>query len=188
MEAVKFASILYLRNMSKILEIKATIIGSKPNIYRTIRLNGDTNLQIVHEIMQAVFNWGNVHMHYFRGNAGEIIKNEEQAILANTLTANTPIVYVYDYGDAWTINLELINAIEGKERIRPICTDGKRQSPPEDCGGIIGYDDALDLLAHHNSNALRKYPLIAEWYGEDYDPEFFDINSANSRLANIVLR
>ena len=100
--------------MSKILEVKATIIGSKPSIFRTIRLNGDTNLQIVHEVMQAVFNWGNVHMHYFRGNAGEIIKNEEQAILANTLTANTPIVYVYDYGDAWTINLELINAIEGK--------------------------------------------------------------------------
>lgn len=174
--------------MSKILEIKATIIGSRPNIYRTIRLNGDTNLQIVHEIMQAVFNWGNVHMHYFRSNTGEIIKNEEQTILANTLIPNNPIVYVYDYGDAWTINLELINTIEGKERIRPICTDGKRQSPPEDCGGIIGYDDALDLLAHHNSNALRKYPLIAEWYGEDYDPEFFDINSANSRLANIVLR
>ncbi len=174
--------------MSKILDVKATIIGSKPNIYRTIRLNGDTNLQIVHEIMQAVFNWGNVHMHYFRSKTGEIIKNEEQTVLANMLTANTPIVYVYDYGDAWTINLELISAIEGQERIRPICNDGKRQSPPEDCGGIIGYDDALDLLAHHNSNALRKYPLIAEWYGEDYDPEFFDINSANSRLANIVLR
>ncbi|HOZ14057.1 MAG TPA: plasmid pRiA4b ORF-3 family protein [Tenuifilaceae bacterium] len=174
--------------MSKILEVKATIIGSKPSIFRTIRLNGDTNLQIVHEVMQAVFNWGNVHMHYFRGTTGEIIKNEEHTILANTLTSSTPIVYVYDYGDAWTINLELISIIDGKERIRPICTDGKRQSPPEDCGGIIGYDDALDLLAHHNSNALRKYPLIAEWYGEDYDPEFFDINSVNSRLANIVLR
>lgn len=174
--------------MSKILEVKATIIGSKPNIFRAIRLNGDTNLQIVHEIMQAVFNWGNVHMHYFRDNAGEFIKDEEQTMLADTLTVSNPIVYVYDYGDAWTINLELINTIEGKERIRPICTDGKRQSPPEDCGGIIGYDDALDLLAHHNSNALRKYPLIAEWYGEDYDPELFDINSVNSRLANIVLR
>lgn len=174
--------------MSKILEIKATIIGSKPNIYRVIRLNGDTNLQIVHEIMQAVFNWGNVHMHYFRSNTGDFLKNEEQTMLADTLTINTPIVYVYDYGDAWAINLELISTIDSKERIRPICTDGKRQSPPEDCGGIVGYDDALDLLAHHNSNALRKYPLIAEWYGEDYDPEFFDINSANSRLANIVLR
>lgn len=188
MEAAKFASILYLKNMSKIFEIKASIIGSKAPIFRTIRLNSDTNLQIVHEIMQAIFNWGNVHMHYYRNNNGGFIKNEEQTFLADTITAEIPIIYVYDYGDAWTVNLELISVIEAKERIRPICTDGKRQSPPEDCGGIIGYEDALDLLAHHNSNALRKYPLIAEWYGEDYDPEYFDINSANSRLANIVLR
>mgnify|MGYP003583334718 CR=1 FL=1 len=174
--------------MPIVFEINATIAGSKPPIARTIRLNQDTNLQIVHEIMQAVFNWGNVHMHYFRNHMGSFIKNEEQTILSDALKDKEPIVYVYDYGDAWTINLELIREIETDTRIRPVCTDGKRQSPPEDCGGIVGYDDALDLLAHHNKSTLRKYPLIAEWYGEDYDPEFFDVNSANTRLENIVLR
>jgi hypothetical protein len=41
---------------------------------------------------------------------------------------------------------------------------------------MVGYEDALDLLSHHNNNARRKYPLIAEWYGEDYNPEHLSIN------------
>lgn len=174
--------------MSRLFEIKTTIIGSTPPIYRVIRLNGDTNLQIIHEVLQAVFNWGNVHLHYFRNFDGSIIKAEEQTLLVDVLTQKNPIVYVYDFGDSWTIDIELLSNESQSNRIRPICTDGKRQSPPEDCGGMVGYEDALDLLKHHNTNTLRKYPLIAEWYGEDYDPEHFDIDIANNRLANIVLR
>lgn len=174
--------------MSRIFEIKTTIIGSTPPIYRVIKLNGDTNLQILHEILQAVFNWGNVHLHYFSDLSGNIIKGEEQTLLCDVLAEKKAIVYVYDYGDSWTINVELLNNDSQNSRIRPICTSGERQSPPEDCGGMVGYEDALDLLKHHNTNTFRKYPLIAEWYGEDYDPEYFDINIANNRLANIVLR
>ena len=174
--------------MSKIFEIKATIVGSFPPIFRDIKLNADTNLQIVHEIMQAVFNWGNIHLHYFRNSANEIFKNEEQVILSGALDRRQTIIYVYDYSDSWTIGLELVNEVEQEQRIRPTCTGGKRHSPPEDCGGLIGYEDALDLLLHHNNSSQRKFLLIAEWYGEDYDPEHFDIISVNSRLANIVLR
>lgn len=174
--------------MFRIFEINASIIGSNPPIYRKIKLNGDTNLQIIHEIMQALFNWGNVHLHYFRNTDGNIIKNEEQVALQDVLMQQQSIVYVYDYGDSWTIRIDLIHSEDAEKRIRPICIEGKRQSPPEDCGGMVGYEDALDLLSHHNNNARRKYPLIAEWYGEDYNPEHFDINMVNSRLANIVLR
>ncbi|MGE0077582.1 MAG: plasmid pRiA4b ORF-3 family protein [Bacteroidales bacterium] len=174
--------------MPSIFDVTATIQSSNPPIYRTIKLNGDISLQIIHEIMQATFNWGNVHLHYFRHDDGNIIKDEEQTLLMDVLKSEHPIVYVYDYGDSWTINLELKNIENQGARIRPNCIDGKRQSPPEDCGGMVGYEDALDLLAHHNKNALRKYPLIAEWYGEDYNPEFFDIDLVNSRLANVVLR
>ncbi len=138
--------------------------------------------------MQALFNWGNIHLHYFRDENNNILKNEEQTTLLNSLRPNAPLTYVYDYGDSWTISMELIREHEAPTAIRPICTNGQRQSPPEDCGGMVGYEDALDLLAHHNKNKYRKFPLIAEWYGEDYNPEHFDIAAVNARLGNVVLR
>lgn len=171
-----------------VFEVRATIVGSSPSIYRVVRLSGNTILQIVHEAMQAAFCWGNVHLHYFKNSAGERIRNESQTTLAGTLTASTPLVYVYDFGDSWTVSLELLGATEGAGRVRPTCVGGERKSPPEDCGGIAGYYDALDLLEYHNSNALRKFPLIAEWYGESFDPEQFDVGEVNRRMGNIVLR
>ena len=62
----------------------------------------------------------------------------------------------------------------------PACVDGKLHCPPEDCGGVWGYGELLEILADPNHPG-RQGRL--EWIGEDFDPEEFDVSQADQRLA-----
>jgi hypothetical protein len=60
-----------------------------------------------------------------------------------------------------------------------MCIDGRRKSPPEDSGGIVGYQMAIELL---EKNDPRDVIFLYDWYGKNYNPEDFNINEINSRL------
>ena len=81
--------------------------------------------------------------------------------------------YEYDFGDCWehTVVLEKILAAESGETY-PRCIAGKRACPPEDSGGIPGYEEKLEILKHPGS---KYYKEIRDWMG-DFDPEHFDPN------------
>ncbi|SJZ84122.1 pRiA4b ORF-3-like protein [Selenihalanaerobacter shriftii] len=53
----------------------------------------------------------------------------------------------------------------------PICVEGERACPPEDCSGIPGYQRILEIL---NNPDDEEYERIIEWLDEDYDPDYFD--------------
>ena len=72
--------------------------------------------------------------------------NEKTARLSEIAPAERArFVYEYDLGDSWRhdILVEKIFQPE-KELAHPVCVDGKRSAPPEDCGGIGGYDEFVD--------------------------------------------
>lgn len=62
----------------------------------------------------------------------------------------------------------------------PICVTGKRNCPPEDCGGVWGYQDLLAILANP---AHPEYAEQLDWLGEEFDPEQFNLELANTLLA-----
>lgn len=65
----------------------------------------------------------------------------------------------------------------------PLCVDGKLSCPPEDCGGIGGYYDILNIL---KDKKHPEYAQFREWLGvDDFDAEFFDINGVNDQLYSI---
>jgi hypothetical protein len=54
-----------LSNMTEIIEIKITLAGSYPAIWRRIQVPGNTNLVDLHEILQTAMGWDNCHAHKF---------------------------------------------------------------------------------------------------------------------------
>ena len=45
--------------------------------------------------------------------------------------------YLYDFGDYWEHEIEVEKFIRwSSKRKYPVCTAGKMNCPPEDCGGI----------------------------------------------------
>jgi hypothetical protein len=67
--------------------------------------------------------------------------------------------------------------------VYPRCVAGRNACPPEDCGGVWGYDDLLRTLAGKR-NARRRE--LIEWLGSSFDPKHFELEEANERLAEYV--
>ena len=62
----------------------------------------------------------------------------------------------------------------------PVCVEGKRHGPPEDCGGVSGYYSLLEAIG----NPLHpQYKESRDWLGDEFDPEAFSVDAVNRRLA-----
>jgi len=88
----------------------------------------------------------------------------------------TQCVYDYDFGDSWDHSV----LFEGKSSSQsgvtyPRCIAGKNACPPDDCGGVGGYDDLQKIMKDpaHEEHADMLEWLCIEDAGE-FDPKHFD--------------
>jgi len=92
----------------------------------------------------------------------------------------TEFTYTYDFGDGWEHDIvieKILPPEKGKKY--PICIDGKRACPPEDCGGPWGYRDLLKVIANPKH---KEYKNMMEWLGGSFDPEQFDAEETSQAL------
>jgi len=89
-------------------------------------------------------------------------------------------VYEYDFGDSWEheILVEKILPVEPGVHY-PRCLAGKRAGPPEDVGGVWGYDHFLEVMGDPNH---PEHDDLVKWYGGNFDPEAFDVAALNQVL------
>jgi hypothetical protein len=103
---------------------------------------------------------------------------------------NTRFQYQYDMGDSWyhTILLEKILVPEAGVSY-PICLKGKRACPPEDCGGVWGYEDLLEILKDKKHDSHKN---VLEWLdiksAKEFDVEAFDIDGVNLQLKKLKFK
>lgn len=97
---------------------------------------------------------------------------------------NQIFFYLYDFGDGWNhiITIEKILEKSG-EQIIPICLGGERACPPEDCGGVGGYEELMEI--RKNKKHPKYNEMIKNWLGEKHDFEEFDVDEVNKRLKKL---
>lgn len=144
-----------------VYQLKVTLDEIRPSIWRRIQVRGDITLFKLHKILQVVMGWQNYHLHQFliEGESysvisieadmlGDDFKDEKRFRLNRVIPGEKfKFTYEYDFGDGWghTILVEMI--IHPLEELKhPVCLDGKRSAPPEDCGGKGGYYHLLKVL------------------------------------------
>lgn len=179
---------------ASIYQIKISLKDSHPPIWRRFLVDSAVLLADLHKILQTVMGWTNSHLHQFRlGETTYAPPSEEDdffdtksvdssKVQLKTLMENVgdKLWYEYDFGDSWDMVLVLEKILPAvKTKFQPICLSGKRNCPPEDCGGIWGYEDLLEVI---NKGKGRRYAEIMEWLGGEFDPEFFDLDSVNELL------
>jgi hypothetical protein len=132
-----------------VFSLKVALRGSKPPIWRRLLVADTVTLADLHETIQGAMGWGRCHAHAFDIGGKqygdpeflEDISDEAKTTLKTVYKSGaTSFKYTYDFGDHWehTVTLEKAQpAIEGQ--VYPICVAGKRNCPPEDCGGVWGY-------------------------------------------------
>ena len=98
------------------------------------------------------------------------------------LRKGSRIEYEYDFGDGWMHDIVSMGKMKQNEPLFDI-TGGARACPPEDCGGIWGYQELLEALR----NELHpEHDSFKEWVGDDFDPEAFDREHLNQRLRLLL--
>jgi hypothetical protein len=91
------------------------------------------------------------------------------------------IAYQYDFGDDWEHVIEVQKIVEPEAGVEyPVCLAGKNACPPEDCGGVWGYYEMLDAVKDPDH---ERHEECAEWLGEDFDPQAFDLDEVNDALG-----
>ena len=67
----------------------------------------------------------------------------------------------------------------------PTCLAGARACPPEDIGGMAGYETLLEAI--HDPNHPQHEECL-EWVGDSFDPEAFDLDEVNRKLRRLTQR
>jgi hypothetical protein len=175
---------------SEIYQLKVTLRGIKPPIWRRIAVPGDIKLDKLHKVLQLSMGWFDCHLHEFRiyGNFYTIPhaesnpddRNERRAPLNMVIRdVGERLDYTYDFGDGWehSILVEKIDPPQPDIRY-PVCLGGKRACPPENCG------DYENFLAALNDPNHEQHEEFIEWIGGSFDPEEFDIEEVNKLLRS----
>ncbi len=176
---------------TKAFQLKITLEGSKPPIWRRVQI-ADCTLDVLHEVIQIAMGWENYHMHQFDWDGlcfshpeaeldGDVY--DETQVYLGQLVADgcKKLRYWYDFGDDWWHTIVIEKSIKPKPTDRfPTCLKGVGACPPEDCGGIWGY---YDFLAAIRDPKHERHDELVEWAGDDFDPESFDLDEVNELLA-----
>ncbi|MFA5702684.1 MAG: plasmid pRiA4b ORF-3 family protein [Advenella sp.] len=180
----------------KAMVLRIELRETNPAVYRVILVPSRITLPKLHVTILRAMGWDGGHLHEFIINDthyGEIdpefpfpdMKSQSRVRLDKALGVTHSFDYIYDYGDVWWHNVEVIEFADFRGPLdSPWCLDGKRACPPEDVGGIPGYLDFIDVMA---DSKHPEHQQMMEWYGRPYNPEAFDLEEVNQRLMEIRL-
>ena len=151
--------------MNKILKLRITILDIMPEIWREILIENDITFKELHKIIQIAFGWTNSHLYGFNIN-GTLFSVPDERYESDDLDVNNKIteflfskgqkcIYTYDFGDNWEHEIEIIDILNSEKIQYPKCVAGKRNSPPEDCGSIPGYEDIIEALKSKNKSEYQ---------------------------------
>jgi hypothetical protein len=168
----------------RVYQLKITLQGIKPPVWRRVLVDATSSLDHVHEVIQAAFGWWSYHLHEFEiggtrygvpdpDDHWDVPNVDEGFIRLDAVAeAGSSFTYLYDFGDGWDhrVVVEKVLTVPIDTPL-PSCIGGRRACPPEDCGGPWGYRDLLAILADPAHPERRQR---AEWVGRPFDPEAFD--------------
>ena len=179
-------------------EFKIQIKGiSKPPVWRKLKIPDNFTFHQFHLAIQNAFGWYQCHLYEFSergyGSDFSIQMPHEESEENEMDSGKTKIksvfkkegkrfIYIYDFGDDWTHQIILEN-VTSEKILKPVCIAGKGKCPPEDCGGIYGYQNFLSILKDPTNEEYEETRVWA-WLeeGEEWDTKEFNLEETNKML------
>src|SRR5690554_3871031 len=174
-------------------QVRIELLGVEARVWRRIFVPGNVTLPKLDRVLRASIGWANNHLHEFviggvrygapdPDFARELGHVDERNVeLAAALGPNARCFdYVYDFGDDWHHVVLIEDRYAQAHEIR--CVAGENACPPEDVGGVPGYERFLAVMADPRHPERRE---MLDWIGGRFDPGAFDIEAVNRALAKI---
>ena len=192
--------------------IRIDLEGTSPPLWRRLELSSDLFLDAVHDVVQVAFGWTNSHLHRFGSGPtfyshdteyylgpGDIHEGEpeipEQDVRLDEVLVDVGdrLLYTYDFGDDWQHTIALEAVLPRQESApRAVCTAGERPGPPEDCGGVYGYELIAAAIDPGDPGATVAAIEFDGFDDDDAEPAIssvtpFDIAEINRGLTGLAL-
>jgi hypothetical protein len=175
--------------MARAYELDVTLVGARPRIWRRIAVAADATFGDLHHAIQEACGWDDDHLFAFRTPTGTVIggspfedpfddplPDAAGVPLASYFAEHDGCQYEYDFGDGWLHDLSVVRRLEEPTDYRRQVLDGARAFPPEDVGGLPGYEQCVEVATGGDDpHGIR------EWLG-DWDPERFDLTELKQRF------
>jgi hypothetical protein len=157
-------------------------------------------LDRLHHVIQVSMGWQNSHLHAFSVGSTQIPdssvvygtpdpdlghRDERKVKLGDVVGKDGDrLEYIYDFGDSWEHEIVVEAVLSATpDRRYPVCVAGEGACPPEDCGGIGGYDELRRVLADPGDD---EHESMLEWMdlekATDFDPSKLDLDEINRTL------
>jgi len=190
--------------------VRVDLEHAKPPIWRRLELASDLRLDEVHLVLQVAFTWEGHHLHEFSAfgrrwdhasrtygadvdmDLGRSTVPERKASLRDVLRqVGDSLYYWYDFGDDWNHVIDLEEVTErGPNAPRARVVGGRRAAPPDDCGGIPGYERLLAVL---DDPTDPEHAELSEWTtgmglgapGE-FNPAHVDLDALDVAVQQVV--
>jgi hypothetical protein len=185
----------------KVYQFKIALLESDPPIWRRIQVE-DCTLDQLHQQIQTAMGWTNSHPYHFEidgrfyGNRAIIKERFEDRGYADSTnmkisrilpTTGQRFVFQYEYNfrDAWNHEVRFEGVIRAHSHVKyPLCLEGQRACPPEDCGGIWGYGNFLEAIRNPKH---ERHAELLEGVGGQFNPEAFEPAQATLAMQKGVL-
>ncbi len=185
------------RPFKTVFQFKITLMGAEPPVWRRVQVPEYYTFYDLHVAIQSAMGWTDSHLHAYEIQKKRLVRIESPYALdeffegdeePKYFTPNTPLarffnkekdaaVYEYDFGDSWLHEILLEDIVLKKSGVKyPLCLDGQRACPPEDCGGIDGYQDSVDIVAgifpfEDDAEARQMKTWLGGWQPEKFSPK-----------------
>ena len=181
-----------------IYQLKVTLKGCRPPIWRRVQVQGRTTLGQLHWVIQLSMGWTNSHLHSFTVEGVEYgermpdlgfddldMRDEAKVVLSKIVRGeNFKFFYLYDFGDSWDHEILVEKVLEADPEVDyPVCIKAKRACPPEDCGGVWGYGAFLEAIQDPDH---PEHEELLEWVGGVFDSEEVELDEVNRQLQRFL--
>lgn len=175
-----------------ITRVRIELEGTDPLVWRELDLPLSTTLATLHDLIQVAMRWQDYHLHEFVvGEKIYGVPDPEDAFEDRMVYQSKSIrlgmlierglrelLYVYDFGDNWQHHITIEDVRQGEPGAEyPRFVAGARRAPPEDVGGISGFEEFLEAVT---DPAHEDHERLLTWCGGSFDPD--DIDERHVRM------
>lgn len=186
---------------NEVLQFKITLNDSQPRIWRRIQVPSDYTFFELYCAIEDAMGWAGGHLHAFyidtRAKGGKDIitiefpnpeyddfprwdiRDERKEQVADYFgKVMKQCTYCYDMGDSWDHTILFERLISREDKVSyPRCVAGENACPPEDCGGVWGYEDLQKIIQDPNHPERAE---MVDWLciddPEDFKPDEFTLS------------
>lgn len=179
-------------------DFEVSLQDIEPRIWRRFLLTTSGSLYDLHRAIQDAGGWNDYHLFEFRTRVtlmdptlpGFPFEEEPEDRIVRVKAAklkddfgssgNARWVYVYDFGDNWQVEIKCHGTVSLPYKFKRALMAGERAFPPEDCGGVGGYE-RLVKFRKTGVDEWGEEDTLGDWLGR-WQPEGFDLRVSKKRF------